>query len=68
MTVRDFCKKICQKKTLSDRKKAGIFVSIVLLQHWLTVSQGLLQENMSKKIIQAIVKAGVFAFNHSPAT
>ena len=33
MTVRDFCKKICQKKSLSDRKKAGIFVSIVLLQH-----------------------------------
>ena len=37
-SVRDFCKKICQKNSLSDRKKLVFSYPIALLQHWLTVA------------------------------
>ena len=38
ITVRDFCKKICQKNSLSDRKKLVLLSLIAVQQHWLIVA------------------------------
>ena len=57
---------VCQQKVYeTDPRKAFQNEELVLV---VNNSQEFLQENMSKKIHWAILKAGVFVFNCSPIT